>query len=77
MATMMSSSAIPLIVHRARASGRGLDGHWGMYQWLDSVPLPRNENGMWCRRHDEYGDGRSGRPSHANLAYFAGNDPRG
>jgi predicted dithiol-disulfide oxidoreductase (DUF899 family) len=27
-----------------------------MYQWLDRAPLGRNENGMWWRRHDEYGN---------------------
>jgi predicted dithiol-disulfide oxidoreductase (DUF899 family) len=34
---------------------RGLDGLWGMYQWLDRAPKGRNETGMWWRRHDEYG----------------------
>jgi predicted dithiol-disulfide oxidoreductase (DUF899 family) len=34
---------------------RGLDGVWGMYQWLDRAPRGRNESGMWWRRHDEYG----------------------
>ena len=34
---------------------RGLDGLWGMYQWLDRAPLGRNETGVWWRRHDEYG----------------------
>jgi predicted dithiol-disulfide oxidoreductase (DUF899 family) len=38
---------------------RGLDGLWGMYQWLDRAPEGRNETGlyetgMWWRRHDEY-----------------------
>jgi predicted dithiol-disulfide oxidoreductase (DUF899 family) len=33
---------------------RGLDGLWGMYQWLDRAPLGRNESGVWWRRHDEY-----------------------
>jgi predicted dithiol-disulfide oxidoreductase (DUF899 family) len=39
---------------------RGLDGLWGMYQWLDRAPKGRNEDdlyeteGMWWRRHDEY-----------------------
>jgi predicted dithiol-disulfide oxidoreductase (DUF899 family) len=34
---------------------RGLDGLWGMYQWLDRAPRGRNETGVWWRRHDEYG----------------------
>ena len=37
------------------AYARGLDGLWGMYQWLDRAPLGRNESGPWWRRHDEYG----------------------
>jgi len=33
---------------------RGLDGLWGMYQWLDRAPKGRNENGVWWRHHDSY-----------------------
>ena len=33
---------------------RGVDGLWGMYQWLDRAPKGRNETGIWWRRHDEY-----------------------
>jgi predicted dithiol-disulfide oxidoreductase (DUF899 family) len=40
--------------HTYSAYGRGVDGIWGMYQWLDRAPLGRNENGVWWRRHDEY-----------------------
>jgi predicted dithiol-disulfide oxidoreductase (DUF899 family) len=36
------------------AYARGLDGLWGMYQWLDRAPKGRNETGVWWRRHDEY-----------------------
>mgnify|MGYP001469496029 CR=1 FL=1 len=36
------------------AYARGLDGLWGMYQWLDRAPRGRNETGLWFRRHDEY-----------------------
>ena len=44
------------VVHHAYSTyARGLDGLWGMYQWLDRAPLGRNENGVWWRRHDEYG----------------------
>lgn len=44
-----------LIYHAYSAYARGLDGLWGMYQWLDRAPKGRNENGFWWRRHDEYG----------------------
>ena len=42
------------VYHTYSAYARGLDGLWGMYQWLDRAPLGRNENGFWWRRHDEY-----------------------
>ena len=43
------------VVHHTYSSyERGVDGIWGMYQWLDRAPLGRNENGIWWRRHDEY-----------------------
>ena len=43
-----------VVYHTYSTYARGLDGIWGMYQWLDRAPLGRNENGMWWRRHDEY-----------------------
>jgi predicted dithiol-disulfide oxidoreductase (DUF899 family) len=43
-----------VVYHTYSAYGRGIDGLWGMYQWLDRAPLGRNETGMWWRRHDEY-----------------------
>ena len=43
-----------VVYHTYSAYERGLDGLWGMYQWLDRAPLGRNEDGMWWRRHDEY-----------------------
>ncbi|MBB5192277.1 putative dithiol-disulfide oxidoreductase (DUF899 family) [Silvimonas terrae] len=43
-----------VIYHTYSAYARGLDGLWGMYQWLDRAPLGRNENSVWWRRHDEY-----------------------
>ncbi len=43
-----------IVYHTYSAYARGLDGLWGMYQWLDRAPLGRNEDGMWWRRHDEY-----------------------
>jgi predicted dithiol-disulfide oxidoreductase (DUF899 family) len=42
------------VYHTYSAYARGLDGLWGMYQWLDRAPKGRNENGVWWRRHDEY-----------------------
>jgi predicted dithiol-disulfide oxidoreductase (DUF899 family) len=42
------------IYHTYSTYARGLDGLWGMYQWLDRAPRGRNEEGMWWRRHDEY-----------------------
>jgi predicted dithiol-disulfide oxidoreductase (DUF899 family) len=43
------------IVHHTYSTyARGLDGLWGMYQWLDRAPLGRNETGAWWRRRDEY-----------------------
>jgi predicted dithiol-disulfide oxidoreductase (DUF899 family) len=43
-----------VVYHTYSAYARGLDGLWGMYQWLDRAPLGRHEAGMWWRRHDEY-----------------------
>ncbi len=40
--------------HTYSTYARGLDGLWGMYQWLDRAPLGRNEQGLWWKRHDEY-----------------------
>ena len=43
------------VVHHSYSTyARGLDGLWGMYQWLDRAPKGRNETGVWWRRHDEY-----------------------
>jgi len=43
------------VYHTYSTYARGLDGLWGMYQWLDRAPRGRNETGVWWRRHDEYG----------------------
>jgi predicted dithiol-disulfide oxidoreductase (DUF899 family) len=43
-----------VVYHTYSAYARGLDGLWGMYQWLDRAPRGRNETGSWLRRHDEY-----------------------
>jgi predicted dithiol-disulfide oxidoreductase (DUF899 family) len=49
-----------VVYHTYSAYARGLDGLWGMYQWLDRAPRGRNEARTsddplnWFRRHDEY-----------------------
>src|SRR3984893_17194144 len=47
-----------VVYHTYSAYERGIDGLWGMYQWLDRAPLGRNGTGFWWRRHDEYDSGR-------------------
>jgi predicted dithiol-disulfide oxidoreductase (DUF899 family) len=46
-----------VVYHTYSTYARGLDGLWGMYQWLDRTPKGRNEKGAWWRRHDEYNKG--------------------
>ncbi|GLQ56093.1 DUF899 domain-containing protein [Devosia nitrariae] len=43
-----------VVYHTYSTYARGLDGLWGMYQWLDRAPLGRNETGLWFRHHDDY-----------------------
>jgi predicted dithiol-disulfide oxidoreductase (DUF899 family) len=43
-----------VVYHTYSTYARGVDGLWGMYQWLDRAPKGRNEAGVWWRRHDEY-----------------------
>jgi predicted dithiol-disulfide oxidoreductase (DUF899 family) len=43
-----------VVYHTYSTYARGLDGLWGMYQWLDRAPQGRNENGLWWRHHDQY-----------------------
>ena len=58
----MSAFAIEdgVVYHTYSTYARGLDGLWGMYQWLDRAPRGRNEGRgpddplNWFRRHDEY-----------------------
>jgi predicted dithiol-disulfide oxidoreductase (DUF899 family) len=56
----MSALAVEdgVVYHTYSAYARGLDGLWGMYQWLDRAPRGRNEPDdaavNWFRRHDEY-----------------------
>ena len=46
-----------VVYHTYSAYARGLDGLWGMYEWLDRAPKGRNETGVWWHRHDEYNKG--------------------
>jgi predicted dithiol-disulfide oxidoreductase (DUF899 family) len=43
-----------VVYHAYSTYARGLDGLWGMYQWLDRAPKGRNEPDIWWRRNDEY-----------------------
>src|SRR5215472_7689949 len=43
-----------VVYHTYSTFARGLDGLWGMYQWLDRAPLGRNERGVWLRHRDAY-----------------------
>jgi predicted dithiol-disulfide oxidoreductase (DUF899 family) len=44
-----------VVYHSYSTFARGLDGLWGMYQWLDRAPKGRNEgDGAWWRHHDKY-----------------------
>lgn len=43
-----------VVYHTYSTYVRGVDGLWGMYQWLDRAPKGRNETGPWFKRHDEY-----------------------
>ena len=51
-----------VVYHTYSAYARGLDGLWGMYQWLDRAPKGRNETGVWWLRHDEYEKRSAGSP---------------
>ena len=46
-----------VVYHTYSTYARGVDGIWGMYQWLDRAPKGRNETGIWWKRHDEYARG--------------------
>ena len=43
-----------IVYHTYSAYARGLDGLWGMYQWLDRAPKGRNDTAAWLRRRDQY-----------------------
>ena len=62
-----------VVYHTYSTYARGVDGLWGMYQWLDRAPKGRNEKGVWWRRHDEYAQMRSDiAPS---FQFKSGNSP--
>jgi predicted dithiol-disulfide oxidoreductase (DUF899 family) len=42
------------VYHTYSTYARGLDGLWGMYQWLDRAPRGRNETGIWWKHRDAY-----------------------
>jgi len=44
-----------VVWHNYSTYARGLDGLWGMFQWLDHAPKGRNQTGIWWRHHDMYG----------------------
>ena len=51
-----------VVYHTYSAYSRGVDGLWGMYQWLDRAPKGRNEDGdLWWKRRDEYAENDEGR----------------
>jgi predicted dithiol-disulfide oxidoreductase (DUF899 family) len=43
-----------VVYHAYSTYARGLDGLWGMYQWLDRAPNGRNDTGAWFRPRDRY-----------------------
>jgi predicted dithiol-disulfide oxidoreductase (DUF899 family) len=52
----MSAFAVEdgIVYHTYSTYARGLDGLWGMYQWLDRAPKGRNEPRYWLRHRDKY-----------------------
>lgn len=52
MSTFVQEDGI--VYHAYSTYARGLDGLWGMFQWLDRAPRGRNEQGIWWRHHDRY-----------------------
>ena len=49
-----------VVYHTYSAYARGLDGLWGMYQWLDRAPRAATRRDGWWRHHDQYeADGRA------------------
>ena len=44
-----------IVYHTYSAYARGLDGLWGMYQWLDRAPKGRNDAEAWLRERARRG----------------------
>src|SRR5438876_1605875 len=61
-----------VVYHTYSTYARGLDGLWGMYQWLDRAPKGRNEQGLWWRHHDSYEQWRREWPREGNRCPRAG-----
>ncbi len=59
-----------VVYHAYSTYARGLDGLWGLYQWLDRAPRGRNETGVWMRRHDEYDRAERSRGCRSSLPEF-------
>ena len=58
-----------VVYHTYSAYARGLDGLWGMYQWLDRAPQGPQRDGAWWRRHDEYSRARRDMSLHAGSRH--------
>jgi predicted dithiol-disulfide oxidoreductase (DUF899 family) len=47
-----------VVYHSYSSYARGLDGLWGMYQWLDRAPIGRGDERLpWFRHHTDYANG--------------------
>ena len=42
-----------VVCHTYSNHACGLDGLWGIFQWLDRAPRGRNETSAWWRRHND------------------------
>jgi len=60
-----------VVYHTYSTYARGLDGLWGMYQWLDRAPKGRNETGVWWRHHDRYEAERQAQAASAGASCCA------
>src|SRR4029077_11274355 len=58
-----------IVYHTYSTYARGLDGLWGMYQWLDRAPKGRNETGYWWRHHEMY-DNRGAKSCNCGTGYL-------
>ena len=69
-----------VVYHTYSAYARGLDGLWGMYQWLDRAPKGRNEEPGGGSPPRRVLGGRDGRQAHGSgrchESIVAGNQGR-